>query len=86
MKGITDEVKCHKKKGHCLETLIPTSQSLMLYYVYNSNVSKDTPTPNVIICVYFLQIHQLPPDDLKIRKIENIDIANDPIKSSVSIS
>lgn len=48
----------------------------------------DTPTPNVIICatVYFLQIHQLPPDDLKIRKIENIDIANDPIKSSVSIS
>lgn len=27
-------------------------------------------------------IHQLPPDDLKIRKIENIDIANDPVKSS----
>lgn len=86
MKGLTDEVKCPKKKGHCLETLIPTPQSLMLYYVYNSNVSMDTPTPNVIICVYFLQIHQLSPDDLKIRKIENIDIANDPIKSSVSIS
>lgn len=54
MKGLTDEVKCHKKKGHCLETLIPTSQSLMLYYVYNSNVSMDTPTPNVLnyMCVF----------------------------------
>lgn len=53
MKGLTDEVKCHKKKGHCLETLIPTSQSLMMYYVNNSNVSMDTPTPNVnYMCVF----------------------------------
>ena len=33
---------------------------------------------------YILQAHSLPPDDMKIRKVVPIDIANDPVKHDVS--
>ena len=64
----------HPEDGlRCQEGVKPPLKTQTVYAVYA-----------ILILTLYFQVHNLPKDLLEKRKIVNIDIANDPVKASVS--